>query len=105
MRELLCAAVLLIVFAPVSYAANDQRNGAIFYGDQCQLCGEYGYCSKTPTQSEAVSALSSHFGKRGFRVIVIRRKERFLEAEIYKDGNVRDRVILDLRTGRIRSVY
>lgn len=105
MRGLLCAAVLLVVLAPVVYAGDDQRGGAVFYIDQCQLCGEYGYCDKTPTQSEAVSALQSHFREKGLRVLVIRRKERFLEAEIYRGGHFRDRVILDLRTGRIRSVY
>ena len=69
------------------------------------MCGEYGYCSRTPTHREAVNALTSYYVRRGFRVFVIRQKDRFLEAEIYRDRNRVDRILLDLRTGRIRSVY
>ncbi len=95
----------MMLLASGAYPETVVRRGVVFYGEQCPLCGEYGYCSRTPTQSEAASTLSSYYGKRGFRVVVIRRKERFLEAEIYKDGNTVDRVLLDLRTGRIRSLY
>ncbi len=105
MKTWTLAFILLMLFASVAYPETVIRRGVVFYGEQCPLCGEYGYCRRTPTQSEAVSILNSYYGKRGFRVIVIRRKERFLEAEIDKDGNTVDRVLLDLRTGRMRSLY
>jgi hypothetical protein len=75
------------------------------YGDNCPLCGEYGYCSKPPTHEEAANALKSYFGKRGLNVMVLKQKDRFLEVEVYRNGTLVDRVLLDLRTGRIRSIY
>jgi len=66
------------------------------------LCGDYGYCARTPTHKEAVNALKSYYEKRGLRVLVLKQKDRFLEAEVYRNGNI---ILLDLKTGRIRSIY
>jgi 2-phospho-L-lactate transferase/gluconeogenesis factor (CofD/UPF0052 family) len=87
------------------YAESLREKETTPYGDNCPLCGEYGYCSNQPTHEEAANALKSYFGKRGLRVIVLKQKDRFLEVEVYRNGTPVDRVILDLRTGRIRSMY
>jgi hypothetical protein len=105
MRRVVSVLVFLIFVVSYAYAENNAGRGIISYGDNCQLCGEYAYCNRTPTHREAVNALSLYYEKRGHRVIVLRQKERFLEAEIYKNGHMVDRVLLDLRTGRIRSTY
>ncbi len=102
---------LLLVIGPASFPGSDvqaegpYKSETVPYGDNCPLCGEYGYCSKQPTQEEAANALRLYFGKRGLRVIVVRQKDRFLDVEVYRDGNLVDRVLLDLRTGRMRSIY
>ena len=88
-----------------AYAEINTQRGIAPYDDNCRLCGEYGYCSEQPTHKEAVNALRSYYEKRGLRVLVLKQKGRFLEAEVYNDGSIVDRVLLDLRTGRIRSIY
>ena len=105
MHRLIIVLVVLMFVAPYVYAESDAGRGIVPYGEHCQLCGEYAYCTRTPSQKEAVNALSSYYEKRGHRVIILRQKERFLEAEIYRNGKLVDRVLLDLRTGRIRSTY
>ncbi len=75
------------------------------YGEECPLCGEYGYCSKPPTHDEVVAALEAHFGKQGLSVVILKPRDRFLEVGVYRNGKLVDRVLLDLKTGRIRSIY
>lgn len=88
-----------------AYAADPSGRGITPYGDTCDLCGDYGYCGREPTHREVVGALRSYYGKRGMEALVREPKGRFVEVEIYKNGRTVDRVLLDLKTGRIRSVY
>lgn len=97
--------ILLIFVASYASAESGAGKGIVPYGEHCELCGEYAYCSRMPTHKEAVNALKSHYEKRRLRVIVLKQRERFLEAEIYNNGTMIDRILLDLRTGRIRSIY
>lgn len=67
-----------------------------------------GYGEKRPVSSiqEAREALAEHFAGKGLTVGEITEKEFFFEAEILgKDRKPVDRVIIDKRTGRIRSIY
>lgn len=105
MKSLVSGFILFPFIALSAYAEGDIRKGPTFYGEHCDLCGEYGYCNRMPSHKEAVNALRSHYEKRGLRVLILRQKERFLEAEIYNGGTRVDRVLLDLKTGRIRSMY
>jgi hypothetical protein len=75
------------------------------YGTSCPSCEEYGYCKKPLTYHEAVNALESYYEKRGFNVIVIKHDGRFIKADIYKNNDIKDRILLDSKTGRIRSIY
>lgn len=75
------------------------------YGEKCPVCGEYGYCIKPLTREEAMNSLKSHYGKKGFTVILLEPRHRFLEVGIYRNGTLVDRVLLDLKTGRMRSMY
>lgn len=86
------------------YAQNNIEN-ATPYGEKCTLCGEYGYCSKIPSYNEAINALQSYYGQKGMNVIVLRQRGRFMEVEVYRNKIMVDRIILDLRTGRLRSAY
>ena len=87
------------------YAQNYIEKGSTPYGDNCPLCGVYGYCTKQPTREEAIDTLRSYYEQKGLRIILLRQRNRFLEVEVYRGGNMVDRVLLDLKTGRIRSVY
>ncbi len=105
MRRWISAFILVIFLAPHVYAQADTKRGIQSYGDHCELCGEYGYCNRQASHKEAVIALRSYYEKRGLRVRVVKQKDRFLEAEVYNDGAKVDSILLDLKTGRIRSIY
>ncbi len=98
---------ILVSFATVSNDAyaEDKPEKITPYGEDCPLCGEYGYCSKQPTREEAVEALKLYFGRKGLNIIILKPRDRFLEIGVYRNGNLVDRVLVDLRTGRMRSVY
>lgn len=69
---------------------------------------EKGYGEKRPVGSaeEAKKALSKFFSGEGLTVGKVKEKEYFFEAEVLdKNKNVVDKVIIDKRTGRIRSIY
>lgn len=97
--------VLVLFAASYVHAESDGRRGIVSYGEHCGICGQYGYCSREVSREEAVGALRRYYEKRGLAVLVIRERERFLEAVIHGNGMVVDRVLFDVRTGRIRSIY
>jgi hypothetical protein len=69
---------------------------------------EKGYGAKKPvsTEKEARAALEEYYEGKALKVGEIEEKELYFEAEVLdKDGEVTDRVIIDKRTGRIRSIY
>jgi len=68
--------------------------------------GRYGEKREINTKEEAESLLKEYYAKKDVRIGVIREKERYFEAEILDaKGTVTDTVIIDKRTGRIRSIY
>ncbi len=75
------------------------------YGDYCPLCGDYGYCRKQPTKKEVSQALNDYYLKKGLKASITRQFERFVEAEVYRKNFLVDRVLIDIRTGRMRSIY
>lgn len=79
------------------------------YGDYCpgSRRGWYGARKKVLTLREAKAILAEYVSRyRDMKVVNIQERKRFFIAEI-KDKNdfVVDIVILDKRTGRIRSIY
>jgi hypothetical protein len=98
---------VFILFASLLSVAYSESSGDEItpYGAYCPLCGEYGYCTKQPTKKETADALKSYYSKRGLKVVLIKQDGRFAEAEVYKDGELVDKILLDCRTGRIRSIY
>ena len=58
------------------------------------------------TAEEALKALKKHFEKRDLVIGEITEKELYFEAEIKDRKNaIIDKVVVDKRTGRIRSIY
>lgn len=79
-------------FAPTAVGAADQRS----YGEKKGIA----------TAEEALKVLEKHFAKKDIFIGEIIEKELYFEAEIKDQINtVIDKVIVDKRTGRIRSIY
>ncbi len=98
--------ILFLLSIPISgiYAENTLKKQQIRHFGYCELCGAYRYCIRKPTYQEAVNALRLYFARMGFKVAVIKHEGRFIKAIVYKNGKA-DMVLLDIRTGLIRSVY
>ena len=68
--------------------------------------GKYGEKRAVSSKDEARGALREYFSKRNVRVGKITERQLYFEAEITgKNNEVVDVVIIDKRTGRIRSIY
>jgi hypothetical protein len=78
------------------------------YGDYKKGGADKGYGEKRPvaTAEEARQVLTEYFAKKDVRIGEITEKKLFFEAEIRdKNNTLIDKVIVDKRTGRIRSIY
>jgi len=95
------SAMLFLLTATVSYAADRVTP----YGDYSQWCSAYGTCRESLGPSEAERAIAGYFGSKGLRATNMKHKERFIEADIYRDNRLVDRILFDRKTGRIRSTY
>jgi len=87
---------------------NGWKGGRCPYGDYYlgPREGRYGARKAVRTEAEARNILRWYFSPRKAMIGDIKERDWFIEAEI-KDRNNRpvDRVIIDKRTGRIRSIY
>jgi hypothetical protein len=102
--------VLLSIFAAVCIFSVSLVNAgnASPDGDYRKETADAGYGEKRPvtTPEEARKVLKEYFGKKDVRIGEIKEQELFFEAEIRdKKNNLIDKVIVDKRTGRIRSTY
>lgn len=75
------------------------------YGDYHEWCGAYGICREDMSQKDAEMAIERYFSSKGLRVGRFHHRGRFVEADIYRDSRMTDRIIFDRKTGRMRSVY
>ncbi len=88
--------------------AAESQEKAMPYGTFEVAAEEKGYGAKKPvsTLKEAKAALEDFYKDKDVEVGKIKEKDLFFEAEILdKKGKVVDKVIIDKRTGRIRSIY
>jgi hypothetical protein len=68
--------------------------------------GSYGEKQKITTAGEARKALEKHFANKDVIIGEVVEKELYFEADIMdKKQAVIDKVIVDKRTGRVRSIY
>lgn len=95
------AAILFLALTPV-FA---EERGTTPYGDYCRECSHYGVCKEALPPGEAVKAIDNYYRERGFNVGSVQHKGRFIEAEIYKNSRQVDKVLLDRKSGRLRSIY
>jgi hypothetical protein len=85
------------------------RGGRHPHGNYCEGrgWGWYGERKEVKTQAEAKKILKQYFSSYDdIRISNIKERKWFLEAEIRdKENTLIDVVIIDKRTGRIRSIY
>jgi hypothetical protein len=68
--------------------------------------GTYGEKQRVGTKDDANRVLREYFSKKDVTIGEIREKQYYFEADILdKNGKLVDKVIVDKRTGRIRSIY
>lgn len=108
MKKLLLLIILLItaIVLPDSnaQAMNGWWDGP--YGDYCPMWGSYGARKIVKTAKEAKKILQEYFKNEPVVIGKIKERKLFFEAEIKdKNNNLIDVVIVDRRTGRIRSIY
>lgn len=86
-------------------SAQDRKEPApaIIYGDYCIT--SYGYSAREMTPDEANIALRDFFEKRGLSPVVRVHMARFTLVDIYRGPHLLDSIVLDRRTGKMRSIY
>jgi hypothetical protein len=77
------------------------------YGDFCPNCSVYGvrYKHRQVRHDKAIEAIRAYFAKRGFTIGNVRGIGRFIKVDVYRKGELVDRLVFDRKTGRIRSIY
>ncbi len=75
------------------------------YGDYPLWNSAYGICSENMNPRDAEVAIEKYFAIKGLRAANMRHKGRFIEADVYRDSQLYDKIIFDRKTGRIRSIY
>jgi len=119
----LLAAGIILLASPGVYAGEHSRRhsvphdshifpGSRAYADDGKYLyggskkGRYGERKKVATEDEAEGIMREYFPNKGMKIGKVKKKKFYFEADILDEqGNVVDRVIIDKRTGRIRSVY
>src|SRR5574340_386212 len=97
--------MLMFYFSSLTFAGAENASPLRGYK---KGSAETGYGEKRPVTNveEAREALTEYFAKKDVKIGEIREQELFFEAEIRdKNNNLVDKVIVDKRTGRIRSTY
>ncbi|GAB4389356.1 MAG: hypothetical protein Kow0025_14210 [Thermodesulfovibrionales bacterium] len=104
------AAVFLVLWAALAAAPSGARAGAggeegpvIRYGAYC--AAPYGFRNDSRGLAQAVEAMRAFFARRGLEVSVRSHGHRFVVADVLRDGEKVDSIILDRHTGKMRSTY
>ena len=72
------------------------------YGSSC--LNPYGARGKAISISHAIGAVRKYFAARDKYVKLVGHTKRFLTVEIYDDEELVDTVVVDIRSGKMRSV-
>jgi len=94
------AAALSVIFSDLRFSTFTPT--AVGAAEQ----GSFGEKKGITTAEEALRALKKHFEKKDIVIGEVAEKDLYFEAEIKDRKNmVIDKVVVDKRTGRIRSIY
>ena len=108
MKKLLLLIIVLTAFVLLPGSDVQAMNGwwGSPYGDYCPMQGWYGARKPVRTADEAKKILQEYFKSDAVVIGDIKERRWFFEAEIKdKNNKLLDIVIVDKRTGRIRSTY
>ncbi len=111
MKWMVVLIVLLGLAAPTMAQAqctDSELHGRWPYGDYCSgpRGGVYGDKTEVTSAGEAKRILQEYYTDEDVTIGKIVNKQNYFEAEILDRNNrIVDRVIVDRRTGRIRSIY
>jgi hypothetical protein len=98
----LSVVISLSFWIPAAYAG-DRHYGYYPYG---QSGRGYGQRKAVSNSQEARRLLKDHYSRRDVKIGDVRERELFFEADMRdRRGILVDKVIIDKRTGRIRSMY
>jgi hypothetical protein len=87
----------------ITFAADKQGEKYPYGGSQN---GTYGQKKEVSSVDDAKKVLTEYFSKKEVKIGEIKEKKLYFEAHILdKNDNLIDIVIIDKRTGRIRSIY
>jgi hypothetical protein len=79
--------------------------GGVPYGDYSDWCSAYGICKESLGPKQAEKAIIVYFETKGLRAKNMRHRDRFIEADIYRENKMVDKILFDRKTGRMRSTY
>ncbi len=97
----------LFLFVSHSQAMDGCWGGRFPHGNYCEGWGWYGEGKAVRTQAEAIKIIKHYYSSdEDVRIMNVIERKWFFEAEIRdtKD-NLIDVIIIDKRTGRMRSIY
>lgn len=100
LKKIFITALLLLIGVQVN--AGSYR--VTPYGDYGRECTTYGVCKSILPVNVAVAAIVQYYTAKGCQVGRVWYKGRFIEAEIYRNTRLVDKVLFDRKTGRIRSI-
>ncbi len=93
-------ALLPVLFVPTVESIADENK--LPYGSSC--FSSYGARGKTKSIPHAIGAVRKYFAQRGYYVKLVSHSKLFLTVDIYNDEDIIDTVIVDIRSGKMRSV-
>lgn len=105
--------ILILIFSLVSFSFSQpfcpdcpMGHGRPPYGAYCPQKGWYGAKKPVRSPEEAIAILRSYFQDKELIINIVKERRWGFIAEITRsDGTLVDIVIVDRRTGRIRSIY
>lgn len=98
-------AVFLLILLPALFVPSVEsiaEEHKMPYGSSC--FNHYGARGKIRSISHAIGAVRKYFAKRGNYVKLVSHAGRFLTVEVYDGQELVDTVIVDIRSGKMRSV-
>ncbi len=100
--------LIVLLASSLGTAAAQERkareNVHVFFYTDC--CGSaYGICNTQMTVPQAVHSLTMYFASHGYATVIREQISHFIKADVYSGKTYVDTVILDMKTGKIRSIY
>jgi hypothetical protein len=73
------------------------------YGEHCG--NPYGFKRNSMSLLHSINSLRAFFGRKGLEVRMLGHNGRFIKAAIYRSADQVDTIIMDVKTGKMRSIH